>query len=72
MIISIVQSIFGVFMNILTQFQFIMVKLKDMLGKIVGVMAAMMYILQGTVMTMQSSWNGPPGQMVRLMSKMSF
>ena len=71
MISSIVQSIFGVFINILTQFQFILIKMKDMLGKVVGIMAAMMYILQGTVMTMQSSWNGPPGQMVRLMSKLS-
>jgi phage-related protein len=70
MVLSIVQSIFGVFINILTQFQFIMIKMKDMLGKIVGVMATMMYILQGTVMTMQSSWNGPPGQMVRMMSKL--
>jgi len=71
MITSVVQSIFGVFMNILTQFQFILIKLKDMMGKIVGIMATMMYILQGTVLTMQSSWNGPPGQMVRLMSKLS-
>jgi hypothetical protein len=47
-----------------------MIKMKDMLGKIVGVMATMMYILQGTVMTMQSSWNGPPGKMVRMMSKL--
>ena len=70
MVLSIVQSIFGVFINILTQFQFIMIKMKDMLGKIVGVMATMMYILQGTLMTMQSSWNGPPGQMVRMMSKL--
>ena len=71
MLASIVQSIFGVFINILTQFQFILIKMKDMIGKIVVIMATMMYILQGTVMTMQSSWNGPPGQMVRLMSNLS-
>ena len=71
MLASIVQSIFGVFINILTQFQFILIKMKDMIGKIVVIMATMMYILQGTVMTMQSSWNGPPGQMVRLMSNIS-
>ena len=71
MLTSIVRSIFGVFINILTQFQYILIKMKDMMGKIVGIMATMMYILQGTVMTMQSSWNGPPGQMVRLMSKLS-
>jgi hypothetical protein len=71
MISSIVKSIFGIFINILTQFQFILIKMKDMLGKVVGIMATMMYILQGSVMTMQSSWNGPPGEMVRFMSKLS-
>lgn len=70
-ITSIVQSIFGVFINILTQFQFILIKMKDMLGKVVGIVATMMYILQGTVMTMQSTWKGPPGQMVKFMSKLS-
>ena len=71
MISSIVKNIFGIFINVLTQFQFILIKMKDMLGKIVGIMATMMYILQGSVMTMQSSWNGPPGQMVRFMSNLS-
>ena len=68
---TIVQSIFGVFLNILNQFQFILIKMKDMLAKQVGVMASMMYILQGSVMTMHADWNGPPGGMVRMMSKMS-
>jgi hypothetical protein len=71
MITSIVKNIFGVFINVLTQFQFIMIKMKDMMGKIVGIMATMMYLLQGSVMTMQSSWNGPPGEMVRFMSNLS-
>jgi len=66
---TIIQSIFGVFLNILTQFQYILIKMKDMLSKIVGIMASMMFILQGSVMTMNASWNGPPGQMVRFMSK---
>ena len=70
MITSIVKSIFGIFINLLTQFQFIMIKMKDMMGKIVGIMATMMYLLQGSIMTMQSSWNGPPGEMVRFMSKL--
>ena len=29
-------------------------------------MASMMFILQGSVMTMNATWNGPPGQMVRI------
>ena len=71
MITSIVKNIFGIFINILTQFQFNMIKMKDMMGKIVGIMATMMYLLQASVMTMQSSWKGPPGEMVRFMSKIS-
>jgi predicted PurR-regulated permease PerM len=66
---TIIQSIFGVFLNILTQFQFILIKMNDLLSKIVGIMASIMFILQGSALTMQSSWNGPPGQMIRMMSK---
>ena len=69
-ITSIVQSIFGVFLNILIQIQYMIVKIKDMIGKLVGTMATMMFILQGTVMTMGSTWAGPPGSMIRMMSKM--
>ena len=67
---SIVQSIFGVFLNILIQFQVMIIKMKDMVGKVIGTMATMMFILQGTVMTMESTWAGPPGSMIRMMSKM--
>ena len=45
--------------------------MKDMMSKMVGIMAAMIYILQGSVMTLQSSWKGPPGEMVRIMSKIN-
>ena len=69
-ITSIVQSIFGVFLTILIPFPFIIVKIKDTMSKIIGIMATMMYILQGSVMTMQSSWNGPPGDRVRVMGKL--
>jgi hypothetical protein len=69
-ITSIVQSIFGVLLNVLTQVQFLLIKMKDMVSKTVGVVVTMMYILQGGIMTMQSGWNGAPGQMVRTMSKL--
>ena len=46
-ITNIVKSIFGVFMNILIAFQKIIIKMKDLFGKVAGIMASMMYILQG-------------------------
>lgn len=58
-------SIFGVFLNIIIEFQRVIMNVKDLFGKIVGVLATLMYTLSGSVMTMESTWAGPPGQMVR-------
>ena len=62
---NIVGSIFGVFLNLIIQMQKILINIKDTFGKISGIMATLLYTLSGTVMTTQSMWNGPPGQMVR-------
>ena len=66
MITNIQKSIFGIFMNILITFVEILVKIKDMMGKIIGTLAAMMYILEGSVMTAESVWKGPPGSFLRM------
>lgn len=62
---DIFQNIFGVFMNTLLVFQSMIIKMKDMLGKVVGIIASMMYILQGSFQTMDSAWKGPMGGLVR-------
>jgi hypothetical protein len=65
---KLVGSIFGVFLNIIIEFQRIFIGIKDMIGKIIGIMVALLYILDGSVKTMNSAWNGPPGQMVQALS----
>ena len=65
---SLVGSIFGVFLNLIIEFQRIIIGVKDMIGKLIGIMVAMMYILDGSLKTMNSAWNGPPGQMVQTLS----
>ena len=62
---SIIQNVFGVFLNLIIEFQKMMISIKDMLGKMIGVVATLMYVLDGSIKTMKSTWNGPPGQMVR-------
>ena len=64
---SIVDGIFGVFVNIITEFQKIIIGITDLIGKLVAIMVTMMYLMDGSVKTMQSAWNGPPGQMVKVM-----
>jgi hypothetical protein len=62
---DIIGSIFGVFLNILVEVQRLTINIKDMVGKLVGIMATIMYTLDGSMKTMQSTWAGPPGQIVR-------
>jgi hypothetical protein len=66
---SIIQSVFGVFLNLVIEFQKITIGIKDLIGKTVGIMTTLMYVIDGSVLTMQSTWNGPPGQLVRALGK---
>jgi len=67
MITSIVTQIFGVFMNILIQVLHLIVKMKDLGSKVVGVMATCMYLISGMQKTGVSIWQGPLGDVVRFL-----
>jgi hypothetical protein len=71
-ITSITQNIFGVFLNMLIEFQKTTIQLKDMMAKLVGVLATMLYTLDGSVKTMNSVWSGPPGKTVRALGNVCF
>ena len=62
---TIIQSVFGVFLNLIIEFQKITIGIVDMVGKLIGVVVTFMYIMDGSIQTMQSAWGGPPGQMVK-------
>ena len=64
-VINIVQSIFGVFLNILIEFQSVTITIKDMFSKMIGIMATLMFTLSGSIQTMTATWAGPPGQLAR-------
>jgi hypothetical protein len=66
---SIIQSIFGVFLNLIIEFQKITIGIKDLIGKTIGIMVSLMYVMDGSIKTMNSTWNGPPGQLVRALGK---
>jgi hypothetical protein len=66
---SITQSIFGVFLNLVIEFQRIIIGIKDLIGKTIGIVVSLMYVMDGSIKTMNSTWNGPPGQMVRSLGK---
>jgi hypothetical protein len=62
---SLIGSIFSAFLNMIIEIQRLIIGIKDTLGKIVGIMTATLYILDGSYQTISSAWNGPPGQMVK-------
>jgi hypothetical protein len=62
---TIVESIFGVFMNLVIEIQRMTISIKDIVGKMIGIMVSLMYILDGSNKTIVSMWAGPNGQMVR-------
>jgi hypothetical protein len=64
-ITNIVQSIFGVFLNITVELQRITISIKDMVGKMIGLITTILFLLDGSIKTMNSAWSGPPGQLVR-------
>lgn len=58
-------QIYGLFLNILIEFQQMIIAIRDMMSKLMGIMVSFMYILSGSIYTMQSLWKGPPGQLLR-------
>ena len=66
---TIIQDVFGVFLNLIIEFRRISIALQDMMGKNIGIMTTLLYTLDGSIQTMQSTWNGPPGQSIRALGK---
>jgi hypothetical protein len=62
---NIFQTVFNVFLMIIIEFQKIIIGLRDLFGKTIGIITAMLYVVDGSLLTMQSAWNGPTGQLVR-------
>lgn len=62
---DIIQNVFGVFLNLIIEFQKIIISIKDMVGKMIAIVVTIMYVLDGSIKTMNSAWSGPPGQLVR-------
>lgn len=61
--------IYGVFLNLVIEFQKLTNGIMDIIGKFVGILTVFMNILNGSVITIESAWNGPPGEMVQALGK---
>jgi len=69
MFTDIIQSVFGVFLNLIIEFQKMIIGIKDLLGKSIGTMVAFLFIMDGSLKTMNSLWAGPTGTVVKTLGK---
>lgn len=67
---NIVNGIFGVFSNLVIEFQRVTIAIKDLTAKTTGIITTMLYLGEGTMDELESLWEGPPGQLMRTLEPM--
>ena len=60
------QMVFGKIHNLMSSMQYLMIRIKTLMGRIVGVFASIIYAFQAGEQTGQSVWNGPIGETIRM------
>ena len=68
---GIIGNLYAVFINVIIEFNMIVIKLVDTQGKMAGIMAAIMHIMTSVQYTFQSMWDGIPGIMIRTIANLS-
>ena len=67
MVTNITKQIIGIFMSIIIEILRMIIKMKDLGGKIMGTMALTLFMVDGMVKTGGSIWAGPMGDVVRFL-----
>jgi hypothetical protein len=62
---DIVENVFGVLLNMTIEYQKIFISLKDVMGKTIGIMTTLLFVLDGSFKSIQSLWNGPNGEIIK-------
>ena len=65
---AIVMNLYEALINIIIEFNIIVIKMIDTQGKLSGVMAVMMNVITSVQFTFESMWNGVPGAMIRMIA----
>jgi hypothetical protein len=66
---NIIGSVYGVFLNVIVEFNVIVLKLLDVQGKLTGVITSILYIMTVVQYAFESMWKGVPGAMIKAMGK---
>ena len=64
-VIKLIQNLFGVILNIIITFQKIIISMRDLMNKLVGILTTILYLMTGAMYTVKSMWAGVAGVLVR-------
>jgi phage-related protein len=64
-ILRAIQEIMGVVLNVIITFQKIIISMRDMMNKFVGIFATVLHLMLGCLWTVKSMWAGVAGTLVR-------
>jgi hypothetical protein len=64
-----ISNVFGIFSNLVVEIQRTTITIKDTFSKLIGIIGTMVFLLDGSMKTSSSIWNGPPGSMIRGVAK---
>ena len=61
------QMVFGKIHNLMSSMQYLMIRIRTLMGRIVGVFASLIYAFSAAEQTGEAVWNGPIGEAVRVL-----
>jgi hypothetical protein len=61
------QMVFGKIQNLMSSMQYLMIRIRTLIGRIVGVFASLIYAFYAGEQAAESAWNGPIGTVVRVL-----
>tara|TARA_B100000795_G_C22684272_1_gene393018 strand:- start:43 stop:585 length:543 start_codon:yes stop_codon:yes gene_type:complete len=66
-IFAIVGDVLGIFVNIISRFQIIIIQMKTLVMKMIAITVVILYKIQGAMMTGKSIYRGPIGDIMRFL-----
>jgi hypothetical protein len=61
------QMVFGKIQNLMSSMQYLMIRIRTLMGRIVGVFASLIYAFYAGEQSAESAWNGPIGTVARVL-----
>jgi len=61
------QMVFGKIHNLMASMQYLMIRIRTLMGRIVATFASIIYAFTAAEQSAESAWNGPIGEMVRIL-----